>query len=233
MPSGAQSRAPGARSRPIELLPRLETFLIPGPAGRIDGRLELPVRPDPPRFIAVFAHPHPQHGGTMQNTVVVHGSRSLARLGGVVARFNFRGVGRSEGTFAEGAGERDDYLAVMAYLAVRWPRTLPRLAAGFSFGAIRALEVCALGAADLYLGVAPPFTLPRYALPGLVATPAALVLAGKDELLAAPTEAELAARFSDLRAVEVVVGAGHLFFGRVREVAAAIARAAEKLPLRG
>ncbi|MBM4015650.1 MAG: hypothetical protein FJ293_11895 [Planctomycetes bacterium] len=211
----------------------VEPFAIEGPGGRLDGRLELP---DPaagaaPRFLAIFGHPHPQHGGTMQNSVVVHGARALAALGGAVARFDFRGVGRSGGRYDEGRGERADYGAVAAFLRRRFAASLPLLAAGFSFGAIRALEVAAAGEADAWLGVAPPLTLARYSgqVPEQVAVRAALVLAGADELVAAPSPDELARRFADLRAVEVVPAAGHLFFGRIREVAAAVARAAAAL----
>ncbi len=211
----------------------LEPFLIEGPGGRLDGRLELP---DPalhaaPRFLAVFGHPHPLHGGTMQNSVVVHGARALSARGGVVARFDFRGVGRSTGRHDEGRGELADYREVAAFLRGRVQARLPLLAAGFSFGSIRALEVAAAGEADGWLGVAPPLTLAKYAgrVPERVAARAALVLAGADELVAAPSPEELSHRFADLRGVEVVAGAGHLFFGRIREVAAAVGRAAATL----
>lgn len=209
--------------------PGLESFLIPGPAGPIEGRLELPADPSKPRFLALFAHPHPRLGGTMQNSVVVRGARALVRLGGLVARFNFRGVGRSGGTYDEGRGERDDAIAVARWLRGRGPEVATLVAAGFSFGAIRALEACAEGAADRWLGVAPPLTLsqPR-PLPRLE-RPAALVLAGADELAPPSPDDDLARRFADLRAVEVVAGAGHMFIGRIGELAAAVAAAAERL----
>jgi alpha/beta superfamily hydrolase len=205
----------------------MEPFELAGPAGRLAGRLELPVR-DAPRFVAVFGHPHPQFGGTMQSSVVVHGARALAQLGGAVARFDFRGVGASEGAFDEGRGELEDYLAVAAMMRERWPDARRLLAAGFSFGALRALECAAAGRAELYLGVAPP--LERAATRRLE-IPAGLVLAGADELLSAPTRGELDARFADLRAIEVVDGAGHLFIGRIPDVAAAIGRVAQQLLL--
>ena len=224
-------------------LPPLEPFLVDGPAGPIEGRLELPDRASfaAPRFLAVFGHPHPQHGGTMQNSVVVHGARALSELGGAVARFNFRGVGRSAGRFDEGRGELADYRAVVAFVRARWPgersRPLPFLAAGFSFGSIRALECAALGEADLYLGIAPPITLTKYVdstlpgggLPAKFEGVAALVLAGNDELVTRPSAAELAARFGDLRSVETIADAGHLFFGKIKELAQAVERAGRRL----
>jgi hypothetical protein len=214
-------------------LPPLEPFAADGPAGRIDGRLDLP---DPrrfarPHFLAVFGHPHPRRGGTMRSNVVVHGARALARLGGAVARFDFREVGRSEGSLGDGAGEDEDYLAVAAWLRARFPEASVLLAAGFSFGAMRALQCAALGAAQLYLGVAPPFALERDrgARLARIAVPSGLVLAGADEWVRAPGDGELAELFADLRAVEVVPGAGHLFAGRMKELATAVERVAARL----
>jgi alpha/beta superfamily hydrolase len=211
----------------------LELFTTDGPAGRIDGRLELPdpARFATPRFLAVFGHPHPQLGGTMQSSPVVHGARALARLGGAVARFDFRGVGKSEGEYDEGRGELEDYLAVVAMVRSRWPGVSPLLGAGFSFGAVRALECAARRACDAYLGVAPPLTLERYAgkLPPRIEVPAALVLAGADELVPPPSRADLERRFADLRAVEVVADASHLFPKKLPELTAALERAAVAL----
>ena len=204
-----------------------------GPAGRIEGRLELPdpARFAAPAFLAVFGHPHPQYRGTMQTSAVVHGARALARMGGATARFNFRGVGRSEGRFDEGRGELEDFLAVAKMVRARWPGLGPLIAAGFSFGAVRALECAAGGECDRYLGVAPPLTLERYVgkLPPRIEVPAALVLAGADELVRPPTKEELERRFADLRAVEVIDGASHLFTGRIPELASAVERVAHAL----
>jgi alpha/beta superfamily hydrolase len=209
--------------------PDFEPFLIQGPAGQIEGRVEFPPVDSSPRFLALFAHPHPRFGGTMQNSVVVRGARALVKLGGVVARFNFRGVGKSEGSYDEGRGERDDFVAVAAWLRARRPEVAQLIAAGFSFGSIRAFEACASGAADRWLGVAPPLTLEQWQPLPRLARPAALVLAEADELAPASSAAELAERFADLRAVEVVAGAGHMFIGRFSELSLAIATAAERL----
>ena len=109
------------------------------------------MKPDPDRpdnavkAAVVLAHPHPELGGTMQTKVVYHGAKGLARIGCAVLRFNFRGVGRSDGRFDKGDGEKQDFAAALDYLAARFPGT--RLwAAGFSFGAWVALEVGAIDA---------------------------------------------------------------------------------------
>src|SRR6188508_3152656 len=120
-----------------------------GPAGPLEALLDEPegpsrAAPNTPRAAVVFAHPHPQFGGTMHTKVVYRGAKGLARIGCAVLRFNFRGVGRSAGTFDQGDGEKEDFKAALDYMATRYPQS-PLWAAGFSFGAWVALEV---GAAD-------------------------------------------------------------------------------------
>jgi alpha/beta superfamily hydrolase len=87
-----------------------------------------------PVFTALVCHPHPLYGGTMHNKVVHRIARGMRRAGGVVLRFNFRGVGRSRGSHAHGEGEIDDARAARQWLAARYPH-LPAQLAGFSFGA--------------------------------------------------------------------------------------------------
>ncbi|HJV59368.1 MAG TPA: alpha/beta fold hydrolase [Albitalea sp.] len=103
---------------------------IPGPAGAIECALDAPA--GEPRGVAVICHPHPVHGGTMDNKVVITLARAFLQLGWRTVRFNFRGVGASQGAWDEGQGEVDDALAVIAHH--RDPQ-LPFMLAGFSFGA--------------------------------------------------------------------------------------------------
>jgi alpha/beta superfamily hydrolase len=104
--------------------------LVAGPAGAIECAIDAPT--EEVRGVAVVCHPHPQHGGTMDNKVAQTLARAFVQLGWRSVRFNFRGVGASEGGWDEGRGEIDDALAVIA--AQRDP-SLPLLLAGFSFGA--------------------------------------------------------------------------------------------------
>jgi alpha/beta superfamily hydrolase len=78
----------------------------------------------------VFAHPHPQFGGTMHTKTVYQGAKGLTRLGCAVLRFNFRGVGASAGSFDQGEGEKADFTAALDYMAARYPGR-PLWAAGF------------------------------------------------------------------------------------------------------
>jgi hypothetical protein len=113
-----------------------QTVMIRGPAGQIEALLWFTAEPknSAPPFAAVLCHPHPLFGGTMHNKVVYHAAKAIHHFGVPVARFNFRGVGNSEGTHDEGRGEVDDALAVLDFMADKFPGT-PLLVAGFSFGA--------------------------------------------------------------------------------------------------
>jgi alpha/beta superfamily hydrolase len=106
--------------------------MIEGPAGVLEALLE---EPDDiaPREVCLVCHPHPAHGGTMHNKVVYRMAKGLRRSGSIVLRFNFRGVGSSEGSYDNMVGEREDARAALAWLRARYP-DLPYSLAGFSFG---------------------------------------------------------------------------------------------------
>ncbi len=107
-------------------------FTCPGPSGPIEVVLAEPTQS--PRAVALLCHPHPQHGGTMDNKVVHTLAKAALDVGAVAVRFNFRGVGQSAGAFDHGIGETEDAAAVLDWLRARHPG-LPLLAGGFSFGA--------------------------------------------------------------------------------------------------
>lgn len=114
-----------------------QRLVIAGPAGAIESAVDAPAEGVEVRGVAVVCHPHPQHGGTMDNKVVQTLARALVQLGWRSVRFNFRSVGGSAGAWAEGVGEVDDALAV-----IRASRAAgePLVLAGFSFGAWVAAE---------------------------------------------------------------------------------------------
>ncbi|MEP7058519.1 MAG: alpha/beta fold hydrolase [Caldimonas sp.] len=119
--------------------PRTVAEQIAGPAGRIECAIDAP--DGAARGLAVVCHPHPQFGGTKDNKVVQTLARTFVQLGWRSVRFNFRGIGASEGSWDEGRGEVDDLLAVLsAYRASAADRALPFLLAGFSFGGYVAAE---------------------------------------------------------------------------------------------
>jgi len=200
---------------------------IDGPAGPLEGLLDEP-RATPnqagPRAAVVFAHPHPQQGGTMHTKAVFQGAKGLVRIGCAVLRFNFRGVGSSAGTFDEGLGETEDYRAALDFLHARYPDA-PLWAAGFSFGSWVALET---GAADprvsALIGIAPPVARAGYAFPHTLETtkPKFFVQGDLDELCPMKDLWAFYARLKEPKELVVIDGASHLFQGKTREVGEAL-----------
>ena len=107
-----------------------ERLQLAGPVGRIEVLRDVPAEGAAPRGVAVIAHPHPLFGGTMDNKVVQTLARAFVQCGWSALRFNFRGVGDTEGVHDEGRGEAEDFLAVVRQCASEGPLAL----AGFSFG---------------------------------------------------------------------------------------------------
>ncbi|MEW7848382.1 alpha/beta fold hydrolase [Massilia aurea] len=108
-----------------------QKFYLDGDAGKMQCLLDLPEAE--PRGIALVAHPHPLYGGTMENKVAQTLARTFVTLGYAVARFNFRGVGESEGVYDDGRGEVDDMAIMYEHMRARYP-DLPITLSGFSFG---------------------------------------------------------------------------------------------------
>ena len=130
------------------------TVLLDGPAGVLEvavDRTECPPRP----AVAVICHPLPTEGGTMHNKVVTMTARALRELGLDTVRFNFRGIGASEGVFDEGDGEADDLRAVADWVRAQRPEAALWVA-GFSFGAYVALRTAELLQPAFLLTIAPP-----------------------------------------------------------------------------
>jgi uncharacterized protein len=117
------------------MIPSTTSLMLVGPAGAIEARLDQPSGEI--RGTAVIAHPHPLHGGTMDNKVVQTVARAFVQSGWRAIRFNFRGVGLSDGAFDDGHGESDDLRAVIEQMAPDGPLAL----AGFSFGSFVAARV--------------------------------------------------------------------------------------------
>ena len=134
------------RRPPVFRPPAPRPVTIDGPAGSIEARVEDPSSAGTlPLVIGVVCHPHPLHGGTMQNKVVHTAARAMQEAGAATVRFNFRGVGASGGRYDDGIGEVDDALAVIEWARREFSCDTLWLA-GFSFGAAVALAGRAAGA---------------------------------------------------------------------------------------
>ncbi len=202
-----------------------------GPAGSLEALLDEPANgdfADTPKAAVVFAHPHPQFGGTMHTKGVFQGAKGLARIGCAVLRFNFRGVGRSAGAFDQGAGEKEDFKAALDYMAAHYPGA-PLWAAGFSFGAWVALEV---GATDdrvtALIGIAPPVATSvsgqNYTFENTLAStkPKFFVQGEADEVCPLEGMWTFYGRLEEPKELVVIDAANHLFEGQAQEVGEAL-----------
>ncbi|MGH8148689.1 MAG: alpha/beta hydrolase [Steroidobacteraceae bacterium] len=224
----------------MQRLPRQERLTLGGPSGALEALAEEPERGASsgagvvrgnlgatsdksgaagPGF-GVICHPHPLHGGTLDNKVVYTLARALHDLGLPTVRFNFRGVGASEGRFADGRGETADALAVVAWGRARWPGAKPWLA-GFSFGGGVALEAAAETRVERLITVAPAI-LRLEAAHAPPACPWLLIQGDADDVIDPGSVLAWASRQSPPPAMKVLAGAGHFFHGRLPELRAAV-----------
>jgi len=196
-------------------------LMIPGPAGRLEALIASPK--GTPTGLCVICHPHPLFGGTMANKVVWTLSNAALKCGLRTVRFNFRGVGRSEGLFDDTIGETDDAQAVAEVLRAS-AATLPLVMAGFSFGGHVALKVASRIDTAALVTIAPPMgrylkTTEPPAHPGV---PWLAVHSADDDVVSyAETRAALATYDPPPQFVHFD-DAGHFFHGRLGEVEAAV-----------
>jgi uncharacterized protein len=195
-----------------------EAFLLPGPAGALETLTSCPPDDKAVPAIAIVCHPHPLHGGTMHNKVVHTLVKAFGELGLRTVRFNFRGVGASEGRFGDAEGEIEDLLAVLAW--VRQQRPNDRLwLAGFSFGGF----VCARAAQQepvaQLVSVAPAVNM--YYFKSMQSPPNVpwLVIHGDaDEVVPLAAIREWVERMQPSPELVVLKEAGHFFHGRLHDL---------------
>lgn len=194
--------------------------IISGPAGRIEGRYHQ--NPNPKAPVALVLHPHPLHGGTMNNKITYHLYKSFVANGFSVLRINFRGVGRSEGKFDNGIGELLDATAAANWLHDQNMEATEYWIGGFSFGSWIALQlVMRRPEFENYILVAPPAT--KYDFNFIVpCTSAGLVIqGGKDDITkeadSAKLAEKLAARDGASVSYQMVHGTDHFFLGHMKE----------------
>jgi hypothetical protein len=193
---------------------------IPGPAGPLEALLDLP--DGEPRAVAVFGHPHPLHGGTMHTKALYQAAKATARIGVAALRFNFRGVGRSAGTFDSGPGEKEDFSAAIAFVQDRFS-DLPIWAAGMSFGSWVAMTV---GAEDprvsLLFGIAPPVDRYDFEVLRTCTLPKFIVHGEADELISIKEIRKFYAQLPEPKELATIEDADHLFEGKTSLVGEAV-----------
>jgi uncharacterized protein len=194
---------------------------INGPEGRIEARYLAAKVPNAP--IALFLHPHPLHGGTMNNKVVYSLYQTFLARGFSCLRFNFRGVGRSQGTFSRGEGEMSDAAAALDWLQANNQDSPQCWIAGFSFGAWIGMQLL-MRRPEItgFISVAPPANM--YDFSFLAPCPASglIVQGDKDEIVPADSVQKLIDKLRQQKGVtishEIVPGANHFFNGRMDEL---------------
>jgi len=200
--------------------PEKEALTIVGPTGRIEALLEVPGN-SLGTTVGVVCHPHPLHQGTMMNKVVHTIARALNDLGMPAVRFNFRGVGASDGKYSDGVGETDDVLAVVGWATETYPAAKLWLA-GFSFGALVSYRAALETDTDQLISIAPPVDRFKDLASEQPICPWLIVQGDADDVVSCD---EVVAWVNELQpGPELIVfpGAGHFFHGQLIQLRAAL-----------
>ena len=192
--------------------------IIDGPAGALEVAL---AQPDAPvGALALICHPHPVHGGSMDNKVVQTLNRAFLELDCAVLRFNFRGVGKSEGVFDAGIGETEDAACALQWLRAQFDSGLPLIAAGFSFGCFVQTRLLPRSQPQQLVLVGP--AVGRFEIPAVPHD--TVIIHGEEDDVVALADVLNWARPQGLP-VTVFPGAGHFFHGRLTELKTVVKRA--------
>ena len=185
-----------------------------GPEGRLEGRYQHAKRDDAP--VALILHPHPQHGGTMNNKVVYSLYHAFSRRGFSTLRFNFRGVGRSQGEFDSGLGELSDAAAALDWMQGHNPNASGCWIAGFSFGAWIAMQLM-MRRPEIngFIAVAPPASIHDFSFLAPCPASGLMVHGDSDDIIPEDSVAKLADKLGKQKNItidyNVVKGCDHFF----------------------
>jgi alpha/beta superfamily hydrolase len=188
--------------------------IMNGPEGRLEGRYQQGKGHDAP--IALMLHPHPQHGGTMNNKVVYTLYQTFAARGFSVLRFNFRGVGRSQGAYDRGEGELSDAAAALDWLQATNPNARACWIAGYSFGAWIGMQLL-MRRPEIsgFISVAPPANIYDFGFLAPCPSSGLMLHGDKDELVPHESVAKLVQKLSNQRDITIdykpIRGADHFF----------------------
>jgi uncharacterized protein len=185
-----------------------------GPEGRLEGRYQHAKRDDAP--VALILHPHPQHGGTMNNKVVYSLYHSFSRRGFSTLRFNFRGVGRSQGEFDSGLGELSDAAAALDWMQGHNPNESGCWIAGFSFGAWIAMQLMMRRPEiNSFIAVAPPASIHDFSFLAPCPASGLMIHGDSDDIIPEDSVAKLADKLGKQKNItidyNVVKSCDHFF----------------------
>jgi len=195
--------------------------VIPGPEGRLEGRYQH--GPDATAPIALFLHPHPEHGGTMNNRVVYHLYHTFVRRRFSVLRFNFRGVGRSQGKFDRGEGELSDAAAALDWMQSHNPNASACWIAGFSFGAWVGMQLLMRRPEiDGFISIAPPANIYDFSFLAPCPASGVIVHGGRDTIVPSESVAKLVDKLNAQRGITIdyrlIPDADHFFSDKLEEL---------------
>jgi hypothetical protein len=197
--------------------------IINGPEGRLEGRYHHTKNPNAP--IALILHPHPEHGGTMNNKVTYALYRTFVNRGFNTMRFNFRGVGKSEGTFGHGEGELSDAAAILDWMQTYNTNAATCWVAGFSFGAWIAMQLL-MRRPELegFIAVSPPANIYDFTFLAPCPVSGLFIQGNQDTIVRADAVEELAKRLSLQRNIYIetrfIPSADHFFTDTLDQVIA-------------
>ena len=198
--------------------PGEHSLFLQGAVGKLEAILSVPELNNAP-FMAFLGHPHSLQGGTMNNKVVTTLVRSFRELGIPSLRFNFRGVGRSDGVYDAGIGESEDMLALVCDWQNEQPQT-KLIFAGFSFGSYVAYRAAAQSDVSLLITIAPAVTHYNYREFNPQPHPWLIIQGEEDEVIAPASVFDFAAQAEPEIPVICFANTGHFFHGKLIELKA-------------
>ena len=199
--------------------------IINGAEGRLEGRYTPGKTERSP--IALLLHPHPQHGGTMHNKVIFTLNQTFVNRGFATLRFNFRGVGRSQGSFARGEGELTDAASALDWLQTYNANAAACWVVGFSFGAWIGMQLLMRRPEiDRFISISPPANIYDFGFLAPCPSSGLIVQGDKDETVPEEHVRKLWEKLSKQRDItvdyKIVKGAPHLFTDRLDKLAATV-----------
>lgn len=189
-------------------------IIFNGPAGRLEGRYTQAKTPNAP--LAIVLHPHPEHGGTMNNKVSYYMFQTFVERGFSTLRFNFRGVGNSQGEYDKGEGELSDAASALDWMQETNPNAPYVWVGGFSFGAWIGMQLL-MRRPEIkgYISIAPPANMYDFTFLAPCPTSGLIVQGDKDMIVPEPATEKLVQKLRTQRGISVdyriVNGAGHFF----------------------
>ncbi|MEO8747395.1 MAG: alpha/beta fold hydrolase [Rhodanobacter sp.] len=200
------------------------SFMLDGPAGKLETITDVATHSGARRGVAVICHPQPEQGGTMHNKVVTMTERALRESGLDTVRFNFRGTGDSAGTHDRGQGEGDDLAAVAAWVRAARPNDALWLA-GFSFGAYVSIRNAVRLQVKALISIAPPIGLRSLEGVPLPTCPWLLIQGEADEVVDPQAVFDWVAALKQPPEVIRMPDTGHFFHRRMMDLRGAIKHA--------